>query len=71
MAQAKWADCLKQLAERIRRACGHFLMEHTNIRVISFSAFPEGSPEACYTIPCGKQDFRAEELATKMLSKVF
>lgn len=60
-----------RLVERIRRACGHFPMEHPNIRVIAFSAFPEGSPEAFYTIPHGKQDFIAEEVATKMLSKVF
>lgn len=67
----KQADCLRQLVKRIRRAWGHFLTEHPSIRVILFSAFPEGSPEACYTTPHRKQDFIAEEVSTKMLHKVF
>lgn len=45
-------------------------MEHPNIRIIPFLAFTDSSPEACYTTPCGKQDFIAEEVATKMFSKV-
>lgn len=36
-----------------------------------FAAFPEGSPEACYTTPCRKQVFVSAEVATKMFSKAF
>lgn len=45
-------------------------MEHPNIGIIPFLASIESSPEACYTIPHGKQDFIAEEVAEKMFSKV-
>lgn len=55
---------------RIRRACGHFLMEYPNIRVIPFLAIIESYPAACNTTPHGKQDFIAKEVATKMFSKV-
>lgn len=41
-------------------------MEHHSIRVIPFSGFIESFSEACYTILHGKQDFIAEEVATKI-----
>lgn len=67
---ANWEDCLKQFLENKESLWAFPYMEQPITRVIPFLAFIESSLEACCTTPYGKQDFTAEEIATKMFSKL-